>query len=176
MTTVLALDLAKNSGYAVIDEDGRVRACGSWNLAWGLAESGKSALPLDTRHVIQIQRLRKAVASVCRDFGVDVVGVEREFGRGVGSRLLVSLYTAANEAAYDAGAAALGIRLGDWRKGIHGTSGKSTDFYKSEALRICAADGIEVPDADAAEAVLIARFVQRNARVTPSAPARGFAA
>jgi hypothetical protein len=172
---ILALDIAKNCGFAVIDSES-VSMVGSWQLDAGIKTTGKGKLHLDFQHVLQVQALRRHVADICALCSVDLVAVEREFGRGVGSRLLVSLYTAANEAAYDAGAACLGIRLGDWRKHIHGTAGKSTEFYKAQALAICARDGIIVPDADAAEAVLIGRYVLETVRVHAPVTAMGVAA
>ena len=167
MTTVLALDLAKNSGWSVTDATGTI-AAGSWKLNAGLAESGKRALPLDTRHVVMVQRLRLAVTEIIVEHDVDVVAVEREFGRGVGSRLLVSLYTGANEAAFDSGCATLGITISAWRGYVHGSSKGSTTFFKSRALAVCKADGVDVPDSDAAEAVLIGQYVSKTMRVTPA--------
>lgn len=169
---ILALDIAKNCGFAVIDTES-VSMVGSWQLDAGIKTTGKGKVHLDLQHVIQVQRLRQHVRDICALCSVDLVAVEREFGRGVGSRLLVSLYTAANEAAYDAGAACMGIRLGDWRKHIHGSAGYSTEFYKSQALAMCAHDGVIVPDADAAEAVLIGRYVLETVRVHAPSPNMG---
>lgn len=163
MTRVLALDLATNTGVAIIDDTG-VPFAASWDLLDGVRTTGKFAPTLDTRHVMAVQSLRNRLRRLIGIHRPDVVAVEREFGRGVGQRFLVALYTAANEAAYDASLPCLAVRLGDWRRHIHGSAGRTTEFYKDEALRLCAADGIHVPDADAGEAVLIGRYVHATVR------------
>lgn len=163
---VLALDLANNSGVAIVDGDATL-VCTSWPLLDGVRTSGRSAPPLDVRHVLAVQSLRNRLKRLISIHRPDVVAVEREFGRGVGSRLLVALYTAGQEAAYDAGLPCLGVRLGDWRKHVHGSGGWTTDRYKDEAMRLVP----DAPDADAAEATLIARYVAQTARsISADAP------
>lgn len=163
---VLALDLARNAGWAVVD-GGIAVAHGSWPLADGIA-TGKAAPPLDVQHVLLVQELRTRILDVVARFSPETVAIEREFGRGSGTRLLVSLYTAAQEAAYVSRLSCLGVRLGDWRKHIHGSAGKKTEWFKAEALRLVP----DAVDADAAEAVLIGRYVAANAvvRTTEAAP------
>lgn len=160
MTTVLALDLARNSGWAIV-HDGEIVASGSWHLLDGVQTTGKAAIPLDVQHVLQIWALRSYVTKTINRFRPDVVAIEREFGRGSGTRLLVSLFAAAQEAAYVSGLPTLSVTVGQWRRHVHGSAGKTTDWYKTEALRL-------VPgamDADAAEAALIGRYVCETVRM-----------
>lgn len=175
MTCVLALDQASSTGWAVV-RDGAVVAAGSWDLGDGIKTSGRGASPLDVQHVLKVQRIRSGVDMLIRTHQPTVVACEREFGRGVGGRLLVSLYTAVQEAAYDAGLPCLGIRLGDWRREMHGTAGGSGASHKAKAMAACLELGVDVPDEDAAEAVQIARFVERTVPVTEAAPKLGRAA
>ena len=170
MTTALALDLARNSGWAVV-MDGEILASGSWHLLDGVVVTGKAAVPLDVQHVLQIRALRSHVVQAINRFRPDVVAIEREFGRGTGTRLLVALFTAAQEAAYVSGLPTLSITVGQWRKHVHGSAGKTTDWYKSESLRLVP----DAPDADAAEAALIGRYVCETVRMH-AAPALGRAA
>lgn len=174
MTTVLALDQASSTGFAVVDDGGIVDA-GSWNLEEGIRKSGKNAVPLDTQHVLKVQRLRAEIAAVVKKYGVEVIAHEREFGRGEGGRLLVSLYTACQEAAFDAGLPCLGVRISDWRIAMHGTAGKAGKWHKNRAKTECAELGWQL-DEDAAEAVQIARYVHDNIRVSPSTQPKGKAA
>ena len=175
MTTVLALDQASKTGFAVVSDHGIVMA-GSWRLDDGIQKTGKRAVPLDVQHVLKVRRLRSEIVRVIRAYGVDVVAHEREFGRGEGGRLLVSLYTACQEAALDENLPCLGIPVGTWRKEMHGSAGGSGKAQKNKAVAACAELGW-ILDEDAAEAVQIARYVHRTVRVTPSAPtARGIAA
>lgn len=175
MTTVLALDQASRTGFAVFSDLGIVMA-GSWNLDDGIQKSGKRAVPVDVQHVLKIRRLRSEITRVIRAYGVDVVACEREFGRGSGQRLLVSLYTAVQEAALDENLPCLGVRIADWRREMHGSAGGSGEAQKQKAIEACASLGW-VLDEDAAEAVQIARYVHKTMRVSPPAPApRGVAA
>ena len=160
MTTVLALDLATNSGYAVVDDNG-VRAIGSWRLDEGIRKTATksiSAVPINDQHVIQCQRLRRWVGEILSRFEIDFVVIEKDTGRFLSAILLARLQAAAHEAAYDARVPSVISRLGDWRGRIHGEGYlNDKDFLKAEALRICAVDGVAVPDADAAEAYLIGK-------------------
>ena len=175
MTTVLSLDQASRTGWAVVCDRGVV-AAGSWDLDDGIQKTDKRAVPVDVQHVLKVQRLRSEIATVISRFGVTLVACEREFGRGTGTRLLVALYTAVQEAALDADLPCLGIRISDWRREMHGTAGGSGEDHKSQAMSVCAELGIDVPDEDAAEAVQIARYVHRVVRVSELAPAMGRAA
>ncbi|MCW4114361.1 hypothetical protein NPA31_005215 [Aurantimonas sp. MSK8Z-1] len=72
--------------------------------------------------------------------------------------ILARLQGAAHEAAHDAGVPSVTTLVTSWRQRIHGPGYKNDkDFLKNEAKRICGELGVEVPDADAAEAVLIGR-------------------
>lgn len=158
MTRVLALDLAGNAGWSVVSDAG-VLCCGSWHLAEGIrtvATKTIPAVPVNSRHVLQMQRLRKRIADVVAAYAVDFVVVEREFGTGIGAVHLTRLQGAAHEAAHDAGVASVDVRVSDWRTRIHSKGyDNRTEWLKAAALRLCADRDLAVPDADAAEAVLI---------------------
>lgn len=132
---VLALDIATNCGVAAVSPAGTDLAT-SWPLLDGVRTTGRHAPPLDTRHVMAVQSLRNRMRRLIGIHRPDVVAVEREFGRGSGSRLLVALYTEAQEGAYVAELPCLGIRIGDWRRHVHGSAGWSTDRFKEAPIAL----------------------------------------
>ncbi|SMC57047.1 hypothetical protein SAMN06297251_10437 [Fulvimarina manganoxydans] len=164
----LAFDQATHTGYAILDVGGIV-AAGSLDLGAGIRTSGRNAVPTDVQHVLKCRVLRDLAAELIERHDIECVACERDFGRGVGGRLLVSLYTAIQDAAYSAGLPCLGIRIGDWRRSMHGTAGRTGKWQKAQAVAACAELGWAL-DEDAAEAVQIARYVRKRVRIVPDKP------